>query len=86
MFHNLFHRHDCLIKDGVGRLDVCSRRRLRGAEVSEVVFTPDLPGAIPHLVMGGAQDELGFVTMMEIVEAATTPLEAMAILRTNRRN
>ena len=85
MLHGLFHRHDTLVKDGVGRLDVCSRRRLRGAVVAEVVFTPDLPGAVPHLVMDDAQDELGFATMMDIVSEATTPFEAMAILRTNRR-
>lgn len=87
MLHGLFHRHSALVKDGVGTFSVCYHRHVipgRG-HICQVSFLPEIPGAWVHLVVDGKDDELGYARMMDIVSEATTPFEAMAILRTNRR-
>ena len=70
-FHQMRYEHMLLAKDGVGEFGFCYHKRrnlMRG-----VMFKPDLPGAVPHVIPGP-------VTLTLMLDADNA-IQAMAILR-----
>jgi hypothetical protein len=84
LLHNLTHQHSCLSKAGVGELVVCGQRRPRG-KVTAAFFTPALDGAGTHPIMLHKGDEVGMRLLLNIAENATSPFEAMAMIRAQGR-
>lgn len=76
MLHDLTHRHFLASKEGVGVFALCSWRLPRSR--CRVHFQPEIDGAGWHEVpLSGPDGERAWERML----LASTPMEAMAILR-----
>ena len=73
LLHNVLHRHDILVRDGVGTIILCITRWPRG-RVNGATFYPELPGAAGHVIPSAR-------ALTEILNHADTALDAMAAIR-----